>query len=75
MSDLSSIIDSLSSLSRDEIFALREAIDDQLLSEAPKAELTPEEWVKDIRRWAKSHRSPPQPADASRESIYEGRGE
>ena len=75
MSDLSSIIDSLSGLSPDEISALREAIDDRLRSEPSSGELTPEEWVKDFRQWAESHRPLPHPADDSRDSIYEGRGE
>jgi hypothetical protein len=75
MTDLSSIIGSLSDLSRDEIFALREAIDDRLRTEPPNGELTPEEWVKDFRDWAESHRPLPHPADDSRDSIYEGRGE
>ncbi len=34
-----------------------------------------EEWVVDFRAWAASHRSLPQLADDSRESIYADRGE
>ena len=34
-----------------------------------------EEWSKSFREWAASHSPIPNPADDSRESIYEGRGE
>jgi hypothetical protein len=41
------------------------------LGEKPLYEMaTPEEWVREFRNWAASHRTIP-PADDSRESIYE----
>ena len=52
------------------------ALEEQLLvPELQEAELSAEEWVADIRAWARSHRHLPIEADDSRESIYAGRGE
>lgn len=39
------------------------------------AELTTEEWIAELKAWAASHKPLEHPADDSRESIYEGRGE
>jgi len=39
------------------------------------AERSAEEWVAEFQAWAASHRSLPQLADDSRESIYADRGE
>jgi hypothetical protein len=38
-------------------------------------EKSTEDWIAEWRTWAASHAALPQPADDSRESIYEGRGE
>ena len=39
------------------------------------AGLPPEEWVAQFRSWVASHKPLATPADDSRESIYQGRGE
>jgi hypothetical protein len=41
----------------------------------PPKELTAEEWIAEWKAWGASHRPLPHPADDSRDSIYEGRGE
>jgi Arc/MetJ-type ribon-helix-helix transcriptional regulator len=47
--------------------------------EAPEADdsgiLPPEEWVREFRKWARSHKTRSPHLDDSREAIYEGRGE
>ncbi len=46
----------------------------RVAEEAP-ATLSAEEWVDDIRAWAKGHRHLPHEVDDSRDRIYAGRGE
>lgn len=41
----------------------------------PPEQLSPEEWVADLRAWAASHQPVGHFVDDSRESIYAGRGE
>lgn len=60
--------------------ALSEAV--RLLSEqteTPEADdagiLPPDEWVREFRKWARSHKTRSPNLDDSRETIYEGRGE
>ena len=45
-------------------------------AEADDAQLLPpEEWVREFRKWARSHKPRNPHLDDSRESIYEGRGQ
>jgi hypothetical protein len=39
------------------------------------ANISPDEWCRDLRLWAASHRQLDNPVDWSREAIYSGRGE
>ncbi len=79
MQHFNDILSSLTDLSLDEKLALREAIDEQLHGggavPAIGAEVSPQVWAEEFRRWAAAHRRLPYEADDSRESIYEGRGE
>lgn len=56
-----------------------EAVEDKLAVAddiaRPRQNLSADQWVARLRKWAASHRSLPFEADDSRESIYEGRGE
>jgi Arc/MetJ-type ribon-helix-helix transcriptional regulator len=60
--------------------AISEAV--RLLSEQTEAAksddagiLPPAEWVREFRKWARSHKTRSRHLDDSREAIYEGRGE
>lgn len=79
MPQFNDILSSLPDLSFAEKLTLREAIDEQLQAVEPAmssgAEVSPQIWAEEFRRWAAGHRRLPREADDSRESIYEGRGE
>ena len=51
-----------------ERLALRALEEQLLLGEQPAAALSAEEWVADVRAWARSHRRLPFDADDSRET-------
>lgn len=57
---------------------LKDMLDEGELPERAREELSSisvEEWSQALKAWAKSHRPRSTPADDSRGSIYEGRGE
>lgn len=71
MQHFNDILGSLPDLSFDEKLALREAIDEQLHVGDPatssSAEVSPQIWVDEFRRWAEGHLRLPREAADSRE--------
>lgn len=58
-----------------EDYVTRLAVSSVASNIAPSPEKSAEEWVSEWRTWGSSHATLPHPADDSRESVYEGRGE
>ena len=82
MSTIQEIEQAIAQLSPEEFARLRQWITEQssLVKHSDtiqprKRQLSPDEWIADLKAWSDSHPPVHHFVDDSRESIYEGRGE